>query len=66
MQEALETVYQNDALFPQGTDDQLVQSGAVLLDPKTGGIKALIGGAASMYFAGLTGRRNYNASRGQQ
>ncbi len=53
MQEALETVYQNDALFPQGTDDQLVQSGAVLLDPKTGGIKALIGGRGEHVFRGF-------------
>lgn len=53
MQEALETVYQNDALFPKGTDDQLVQSGAVLLDPKTGGIKALIGGRGEHVFRGF-------------
>jgi penicillin-binding protein 2A len=53
MQDALEAVYQNDALFPKGTDDQLVQSGAVLLDPKTGGIKALIGGRGEHVFRGF-------------
>jgi penicillin-binding protein 2A len=53
MQEALETIYQNDALFPKGTDGQLVQSGAVLLDPKTGGIKALIGGRGEHVFRGF-------------
>ncbi len=53
MQDALETVYQNDVLFPKGTDNQLVQSGAVLLDPKTGGIKALIGGRGEHVFRGF-------------
>jgi penicillin-binding protein 2A len=53
MQEGLETVYQNDTLFPKGTEDRLVQSGAVLLDPKTGGIKALIGGRGEHVFRGF-------------
>lgn len=44
MQSSVEKTYTNDQLFPKGTGDQQVQSGAVLLDPKNGGIRALAGG----------------------
>ncbi|GLB58757.1 transglycosylase domain-containing protein [Cytobacillus sp. NCCP-133] len=44
MQSSVEEAYRNDALFPTGTGDQLVQSGAILLDPHNGGIRALAGG----------------------
>ncbi|KML42816.1 transglycosylase domain-containing protein [Cytobacillus firmus] len=44
MQSSVEETYTNDQLFPKGTGDQQVQSGAVLLDPKNGGIRALAGG----------------------
>ncbi|KAF0817945.1 MULTISPECIES: transglycosylase domain-containing protein [unclassified Cytobacillus] len=44
MQSSVEETYTNDQLFPKGTGDQPVQSGAVLLDPKNGGIRALAGG----------------------
>jgi penicillin-binding protein 2A len=53
MQQALENVYQNDQLFPAGTKDQLVQSSAVLMDPKSGGITALIGGRGEHVFRGF-------------
>jgi penicillin-binding protein 2A len=53
MQQALENVYRNDQLFPEGTKDQLVQSGAVLMDPKSGGITALIGGRGEHVFRGF-------------
>ncbi|WP_180955140.1 transglycosylase domain-containing protein [Peribacillus deserti] len=52
MQEAAEEVYKNDDLFPKGTDGALVQSGAVLIDPKTGGINALVGGRGEHTFRG--------------
>ncbi|MGE7767238.1 transglycosylase domain-containing protein [Peribacillus sp. NPDC096540] len=53
MQQATESVYANDANFPVGTStDELVQSGAILLDPKTGGIKALVGGRGKHQFMG--------------
>lgn len=51
-QEALEIVYEDDGLFPSGTRDQIVQSGAVLLNPRTGGIQALIGGRGEHVFRG--------------
>ncbi len=53
MQQALEEVYKNDRLFPEGTNGQMVQSGAVLLDPRTGGITALIGGRGEHVFRGF-------------
>ena len=53
MQQATETVYANDANFPVGTStEKLVQSGSVLLDPETGGIKALVGGRGKHQFMG--------------
>jgi penicillin-binding protein 2A len=51
-QEAMEEIYEDDGLFPTGTNDQIVQSGAVLLNPKTGGIQALIGGRGDHVFRG--------------
>jgi penicillin-binding protein 2A len=51
-QTAIEAVYENDSLFPNGTDQQMVQSGAILLDPKTGGIRALVGGRGDHVFRG--------------
>jgi penicillin-binding protein 2A len=51
-QEALEMVYKDDGLFPNGTGDQIVQSGAILLNPITGGIQALIGGRGEHVFRG--------------
>jgi penicillin-binding protein 2A len=53
MQSALENVYKNDQLFPNGSADQLVQSGAVLLNPKTGGVEALVGGRGGHVFRGF-------------
>ncbi|MDW0118566.1 PBP1A family penicillin-binding protein [Sporosarcina thermotolerans] len=44
IQDALEEVYQDDRNFPESKLDQLIQSGSVFLDPKTGGISALVGG----------------------
>lgn len=51
-QEAMELVYEEEGLFPNGTGDQIVQSGAILLNPKTGGIQALIGGRGEHVFRG--------------
>ncbi|WP_240338419.1 transglycosylase domain-containing protein [Peribacillus alkalitolerans] len=51
MQKAAEEVYQDDSLFPKGsTEQELVQSGSILMDPKTGGIKALVGGRGEHTF----------------
>ncbi|MGG4154866.1 transglycosylase domain-containing protein [Peribacillus muralis] len=53
MQQATESVYENDANFPVGTStEEMVQSGSILLDPKTGGINALVGGRGKHQFMG--------------
>ncbi len=44
IQDALEEVYEDESYFPESKPDQLIQSAAVFLDPKTGGITALVGG----------------------
>ncbi|PID14478.1 penicillin-binding protein [Sporosarcina sp. P34] len=44
VQNALEEVYADDSNFPKSTPGQLLQSASVFLDPKTGGILALVGG----------------------
>ena len=53
IQLALEEVYQNHSNFPAGKDDLLVQSGAVLLDPETGGVLGLVGGRGDYVFRGF-------------
>ncbi|EGK12050.1 penicillin-binding protein 2A [Desmospora sp. 8437] len=53
MQQSAEDVYARDDLFPQGKGDTLVQSGSVLVDPKTGGIRALVGGRGDHVFRGF-------------
>ncbi|MGE7876470.1 transglycosylase domain-containing protein [Peribacillus muralis] len=53
MQQATESVYENDVNFPVGTStEEMVQSGSILLDPKTGGINALVGGRGKHQFMG--------------
>lgn len=53
MQQAVEHSYANDALFPASRDDQLIQSAAVLVDPRDGGIRALVGGRGEAGFRSL-------------
>ncbi|MDQ0112077.1 transglycosylase domain-containing protein [Paenibacillus harenae] len=53
MQQAAEQVYAEESLFPQSTEDQLIQSGAALVDPKSGGIRALVGGRGEQPFRGF-------------
>jgi len=43
VQKAAEDVYADDSFFPSGKSDQIVQSGVVILDQSTGGIKGLVG-----------------------
>lgn len=53
MQQAAEQVYADESLFPESQPDQLIQSGAVLVDPRDGGIRALIGGRGNQPFRGF-------------
>jgi penicillin-binding protein 2A len=53
IQQAAEAVYANEENFPKGSSEDLVQSSMVLLDPKTGGINAVIGGRGDHQFMGF-------------
>lgn len=64
MQTAMETTFKNDKLFPVGTKDQIVQSGAVLLDPHTGAIRALVGGRGKHVFRGYNRATQLKAQPG--
>lgn len=53
VQNAMETVYKNDSLFPPSTSDQIVQSGSVVIDPITGGVRGLVGQRGEHVFRGF-------------
>ncbi|MBN6887683.1 penicillin-binding protein 2A [Cytobacillus horneckiae] len=44
MQAMVEKTYTNDSLFPESTGERQVQSGAIFIEPTSGGIQALSGG----------------------
>ncbi|PLR79915.1 penicillin-binding protein [Bacillus canaveralius] len=64
LQSSLETVYERDSLFPRGKKDALVQSGAVLLDPETGGVRGLVGGRGEAVFRGFNRATHIKAQPG--
>lgn len=64
MQSAVEATYAKDEVFPKGTDKQIVQSGAALIDPKTGGIRALVGGRGEHVFRGYNRATQLKAQPG--
>lgn len=53
VQEAMETVYKRDDLFPKSAPDQLIQSGAVILDPATGGVRGIVGNRGEHVYRGF-------------
>lgn len=53
IQTAVEETYNNENLFPESQPDQLIQSGAVFITPKTGGIAAIVGGRGEHTFRGF-------------
>lgn len=53
VQNAMEETYRNEALFPESTSDQLLQSGAVIMDPSTGGIRGIVGQRGEHTFRGF-------------
>lgn len=53
VQQAAEEVFADDALFPASPDDQPVQSAAVVLDHRTGEIKAIVGGRGEQIYRGF-------------
>lgn len=53
VQQAAEEVFADDALFPASPPDQPVQSAAVVLDHRTGEIKAIVGGRGEQIYRGF-------------
>ncbi|EUJ38353.1 transglycosylase domain-containing protein [Brochothrix campestris] len=53
LQTAMETVYNNDYNFPSDMNGEMVQSGGVMMEPKSGGIYALVGGRGEHVFRGF-------------
>lgn len=64
IQAGLEKVYKQDSLFPKGRNGVLVQSGAVLLDPQSGGVRALVGGRGEHVFRGFNRATHIKAQPG--
>jgi penicillin-binding protein 2A len=64
IQSSLEVVFKQDHLFPNGKDETLVQSGGVLIDPETGGIRALVGGRGDYVFRGFNRATHIKAQPG--
>lgn len=53
VQRAIETTYAIDELFPTNSGEELVQSGAVVVDPYTGGIRGLVGYRGKYFYRGF-------------
>lgn len=51
-QQEMDEVYQNDAFFDDADDGTLVQSTSIMLDSKTGGVLAVVGGRGEHIFRG--------------
>lgn len=64
IQGGLEKVYNRNDLFPRGRGGVLVQSGAVLMDPATGGVRALVGGRGEHVFRGFNRATQLTAQPG--
>lgn len=56
-QASMQVIYDNTALFPVAEDGTRAESGSVALDPKTGGVRALVGRVGSDQNLGF---RSYN------
>lgn len=53
-QKSMEASFQNDALFPPAAQDgTIVQGASVAINPKTGGVAAVVGGRGDHVFRGL-------------
>ncbi|RHW38086.1 PBP1A family penicillin-binding protein [Neobacillus notoginsengisoli] len=64
LQTALEKVYSRDWLFPRGRGGQIVQSGAVLVSPETGGVMGVVGGRGEHVFRGFNRATQLKAQPG--
>ena len=53
VQRSIEAAYSLDELFPLNTGEEVVQSGSVVVDPFTGGIRGLVGYRGKHYYRGF-------------
>lgn len=53
VQDAIESTYANDGLFPEHSGNEIVQSAAIVLDPSNGGIRGLIGYRGQHFYRGF-------------
>jgi len=65
LQSTLEKTFARDYLFPaSAADNTLVQGGAVLLDPETGGVRGMVGGRGEQVFRGFNRATQIKAQPG--
>ncbi|WP_141433230.1 transglycosylase domain-containing protein [Bacillus sp. 03113] len=64
IQTSVENLYKQNYLFPRSKDKVLIQSGAVLLDPSTGGVRGLVGGRGKTVFRGFNRATHLKAQPG--
>ncbi|MEK4030976.1 PBP1A family penicillin-binding protein [Pseudobacillus sp. FSL P4-0506] len=64
VQSGLEQVYKKDWLFPDSVNGEPSQSAAVLLDPKTGGVMAIVGKRGEHVFRGFNYATQMQSSPG--
>ncbi|MCM3566965.1 transglycosylase domain-containing protein [Neobacillus mesonae] len=64
LQQGLETVFSKDYLFPRRMGGELAQGGAVLMDPASGGARALVGGRGEHIFRGFNRATQLRAQPG--
>ena len=64
LQSGLEKVYSRNYLFPRGRGGTLVQSGSVLMNPASGGVRALVGGRGQYTFRGFNRATQLHAQPG--
>lgn len=64
IQATLEQIYKQNSSFPRGMNGADVQSGAVLLDPESGGVRGLVGGRGDYVFRGFNRATHMKAQPG--
>ncbi len=52
VQNAIEATYANDALFPESSSEELIQSAAIAIEPSSGAIRGLIGYRGQYFYRG--------------
>jgi penicillin-binding protein 2A len=64
IQTGIEKIYNRSYVFPSGKGGKLVQSGSVLMDPASGGVRALVGGRGDHVFRGFNRATQLKAQPG--